>query len=351
MRWDASWLVVAAGLVSGFAGCAVKHSATQGAGGATAASASVVAVTVAGPMSASSTTGGGSSKLGNACAADGDCDPGMRCVTAKDNDPVLGGGAVNGYCTKDCLADGDCAKLGVDSPCITPNGASKGECFLGCTTGPALTYIDDPLEATKCHGREDLRCSPVNQSASFACLPVCGRDSQCAGRKCDPRTGSCVDTPHTGAANGTKCDPNVKPDACAGFCQGFSGGSGSFNICATACVLGGPLDGDDCGGLTNGLCIYSPSKYGAGDFGRCARTCKTQDDCYNPNTWCRGESYAMGFGYCLFTSACTSDADCKTKGTVCATTKLGKFCLDLDPACASMGSNCALQFPLGMSAP
>ncbi|NDE98399.1 MAG: response regulator, partial [Verrucomicrobia bacterium] len=86
----------------------------------------------------------------------------------------------------------------------------------------------------KCHGRDDLRCSVLN--AGTVCLPACGKDEQCDGRKCDPRTGFCVDSIAAGKPMGATCNPDTSPSECAGFCQKFTGTDAS--VCSSPCVLG-----------------------------------------------------------------------------------------------------------------
>jgi len=264
----------------------------------------------------------------------------------------------------DCLQNDDCP--GTGSVCVTGTGEQSGECFLGCAIGPELEFIDDPLSANKCHGREDVRC--ISTSSADYCVPVCGKDSQCEGRVCDPRTSMCQDTANTGKANGTVCNENASnEDGCAGFCQTFTDPTPS--ICTTACVLGGALDGDDCNGLTNGLCIYRPGGYGAGDFGRCAAACTKHDQCGNPNWWCFGNNFldfTGGNGFCFTADECTSGAQCDSD-QYCVTTKHGKRCLEFNPSMCNSGSGggggaggaggaaptypCELLFPLGDAAP
>jgi hypothetical protein len=292
-------------------------------------------------------------KLGTSCSTDKDCDAGGKCITAASNSPVLGGGAVNGYCSKDCLADVDCPGK---NACIIPSGESKGECFLNCTIGPQLMSYKEELDPMKCHGREDVRCDARGQLS--VCMPTCGKDSQCGARKCDPATAACVDklAKPNGKATGASCKSS---DECGGYCQGFvdENNKPTFSICAHECVLGGVSslqETNDCGGLEKGICRYKPSKNGAGDWGACARSCTTQDDCDTPNQWCSTFFSDVKWGYCDFTSDCTKDEDCtkNQKDSKCVDTKFGKKCLDLDIVCfMKMGMNCPLAFPLGNAAP
>jgi len=290
-------------------------------------------------------------KLAAACAKDAECGPGMRCITATSDSPALGGGALNGYCTKDCLMDSDCP--GDGSVCLIPKGMDQGECFLGCTIGPELKFLDDPLAEDKCHGRDDLRCSVLN--AGTVCLPACGKDEQCDGRKCDPRTGFCVDSIAAGKPMGATCNPDTSPSECAGFCQKFTGTDAS--VCSSPCVLGDSdlANTNDCGGLDKGLCVFRPTGYGAGDFGRCTPACTGHDQCSNPSWWCNGNNFAPN-GYCFTTTDCKVTADCAPSGPEygCIATKFGGKCLELDADCVKNGGDektCPLRFPLGSAAP
>lgn len=354
MRSTGLWIVGGASLlVSGFWGCGdSSDTGASGAGGATAASSSVqvASASVVGPSSTAS--GMAASKLGEVCDKDGDCGAGMRCITPESNSPILGGGAVNGYCTKDCSKDDECP--GEGSSCIVPPNSNTGECFLGCTIGPELEFIDDMLDPGKCHGRDDLRCSEL--SMATVCLPVCSKDEQCGSRQCDTRTGYCVDKASTGKPLGALCNPDAKVPECAGFCQKFTGTTPA--ICSAPCVLGDNdfFNTNDCGGLDKGLCVYRPSGYGAGDFGRCASACTSHDQCGNPAWWCSANNFAEN-GYCFTTEDCTTTADCANAMLgpeyACVPTKFGGKCLEIDAECLKKENDpakCTL-FPLGTAAP
>lgn len=296
-----------------------------------------------------STGAGGSSMLGLACSNNSVCGDEGRCLLASDDSPIIAGGAPNGYCTKDCASDSDC---GVQGRCLIPDGASQGECYLTCSIGPELQFLDDMLDPAKCQAREEARCTVINGGADV-CIPNCGRDSQCGGRSCDPRSGACVDTPNSGKGIGEVCDDQAaNEDGCAGFCQSFTGETDS--ICSNPCVLGGELDGDDCNGLANGLCVYRPSGYGPGDFGRCSKACSSHDECGNPDWWCAPNNFAQN-GYCFTTDDCPNGNECGADEQ-CTDTKYGPKCLDFDPTnCGGGGAGgaggCALIFPLGDAAP
>jgi hypothetical protein len=298
----------------------------------------------------SSSTGGNTGdNLGIGCIADGDCGPGLTCLTAEGKiAPAIGGlavgGPANGYCSKSCATDDDCP--GNSSLCYGAAGGQMGVCLLTCDLGPDLMFLDDPLDPAKCHGRDDVRCANVTATVT-ACLPTCGKDEQCTkGRVCDPRSAVCVDKANTGLPSGAKCDPMAQTPECAGVCVNFSGGTTS---CSSPCGLGGditdPTAVNDCGGLDKGLCVYSPAGNGPGDFGFCAPGCSAQDECQNSSFWCFGVSGLTGSkvnnGYCFGATACPKgQSDCTSTNAkvLCTDTKYGPFCVDT-------------TFPLGTAAP
>jgi hypothetical protein len=116
---------------------------------------------------------------------------------------------------------------------------------------------------------------------------------------------------------------------CEGVCVSFSGGD-MLTMCTNRCVLGGELETtNDCGGLDQGLCVFRPTGYGAGDQGFCAQPCSVQTDCNNPDWWCFSNDYAPQ-GFCFGTDPCPNgQGDCDPQsGTTCTTTQHGDFCLD-----------------------
>jgi len=324
-----SVLLLAAGtFAAGFWGCSGDDPADTddtGAGGSGTTSG-----TTTGPTTTSS-SGGANSDLGAACTSNDQCGMGNRCILATANDPILGGGPAGGYCSRDCATNTDCGNNGV---CIGAQQGTPGSCFLACENGPAPMFIDEPLDENKCHGREDVACTGL-QAGLTACLPVCGSDTQCGGRMCDPRAGVCVDNANTGLGIGAACDPEATDDACAGTCIGFSDGG---SMCSQACVFGGSLEGTpDCGGLDKGLCIFLPEGSGAGDYGVCTAACTEHDDCQNPLFFCSSVPWYDGNGFCFNAPQCSNGSECQAPD-VCTETKYGMFCLDP-------------SFPLGDAAP
>lgn len=318
MRHRTAVLVIGAGVIASatFYGCG-DDEGTGGSGGSepTSTTKAVTTVTKAAVSVTQATTGSGPTVfVGRTCSTDGECGPAGRCILPSADDPVFGGGPANGYCTQACTDASECPNNGL---CI------EEECLLGCEIGPELEFLDDELSEDKCHGREDVRC--VDLTDGPACMPTCGEDSQCpAGRVCDPRISVCVVDPNTGDPNGGACDPEADPPDCAGVCVNFDSG---VTMCSNRCVLGGELDGSDCGGIDQGLCVFRPGGYGAGDQGFCSPACSVQTDCNNPTWWCFSNDFAPN-GFCFSATACPGgQADCMPED-VCTQTQHGPFCLD-----------------------
>jgi hypothetical protein len=335
----ARWLWVAL-LGSGL--CAVGSQACRG--GAPATGAGGGGSSASSPVGGGSTGGGMSDTVGDKCLSDADCS-GLTCIPPTADDPVLGGGPANGYCSAKCSSDGDCPD---DSLCLLAAAGGKGDCVMGCTLGPALVDVDDDISADgKCRERNDVRCTAVN-ATTRACLPTCGEDTQCpAGRVCDPRLAVCVDTPSAGLPAGSICNALATTSGCAGVCVSFMGSNDT--MCSSPCELGGDPDdatgSPSCGGVTRGLCAFVPPGNGAGDYGFCSPACSTQDDCQTPSFWCFALPGITGVngvtnGYCFQSTPCRDGPDDCTQldGATCVQTTYG-------PQCLSGG------FPLGSTAP
>jgi len=219
--------------------------------------------------------------LGAKCAADAQCTGGLKCLSAT-TDIVMGtpGSFPNGICTADCSTDlMACAPFG--GLCVNfddPNAAMpKRICLENCTLGtPADTDV-------KCNNRLDVACGPVSATRT-ACLPLCGSDADCGGRKCGAG-GFCEDKARTGIPLGGVCDSNAMDPGCAGgLCLSVTDGS-SEGICTGICVLG-TLETCDwrrtpvAGGPPVGTCWAPLDKGGGGgDFGFCLPLCDVDGDC------------------------------------------------------------------------
>jgi hypothetical protein len=298
---------------------------TDGQGGIGAAVTSVTTtVTTSVVDTVTTTSGTGAGLLAMECTSDAHCGSGLKCLTFKDDDPVLGGGPAGGYCTKPCSSDADCP--GAGSSCLFSAGG-VGECFLGCTPGePPIEYLNDPLDPDKCHGREDLRCEKLPPDGAAVCMPTCGSDAHCDGRLCDPRTQVCVDMPNPGKPLGAKCDPDAMVPECGGLCVELPGME-LKTMCTNACVLGGEIPNEfECGGAAAGICIYAPQGLGVGDMAYCAQSCGQQDQCQTPDFFC----FDIGLpdnGVCLETMPCKTDDDCQSFDAACIETTLGSYCM------------------------
>ncbi|MBL9027370.1 MAG: hypothetical protein JNL21_34585 [Myxococcales bacterium] len=325
-------LLVGAGaiLASGFWGCGDDSGSggSGGTGGAGGSGSTTKATTTTKSATVTVSTGPDDTVyVGRTCLDDGDCGMDGRCLQPDEDIEQLGlGGPADGYCTKACTTSSECPGNGL---CFTDANDENGICLLGCEIGPPLEFIDDPLLEDKCQQREDLRCVDTNDGA--VCLPTCGSDAQCpAGRSCDPQLAICVDTPNTGLESGELCDPMADPPECAGVCVNFGTDPGAPPAyCSNRCVLGGELDSFDCGGLDQGVCVFRPSGYGAGDQGFCSPACSVQSDCANPGWWCFSNNFAPN-GFCFTATPCPGgQGDCDPmSGDECTQTIHGPFCLD-----------------------
>ena len=298
-------------------------------GGGTTTSASTTESTTGGTTGTTgmttTSTPSPSAFLGLACRADAECGPEGKCIQVTDNDGFIGGGPAGGYCTKPCENNTEC---GIGNVCLYNEAEGFGECFLGCVFGdPALESLDQELDPSKCHGREDARCLRLEDGTEL-CVPTCGVDSECDGRVCDPRFAVCVDDPNTGKAIGEKCDPEAATPECAGTCLpiGTSDPDVVATMCSSPCAIGGIVEGgNDCGGLDKGVCIFSYTGTGVGDNAFCGQSCTSQDDCQVPAFFCFNINASVGV--CLPGDACTSSGQCDFNDAECIETKLGSFCM------------------------
>lgn len=343
---SAGWLLSAIGvgvLVAANAiGCSDPvNPNTGGAGGEGTSSSS----------SSSSSTGGKKDDglwIGASCAKDDDCaaegapaDSGGVCLNSTTVVDAFAGAPAGGYCSKPCMKLDDCP--GVGNVCYGAANGKPGVCVLGCEAGQPFTSLQTPLDEFKCHGRDDVFCAKVDNTAR-ACLPGCGSDVYCEnGWTCHPRSNSCVQMPPMGDAMGAACS-QMNP-SCAGTCLLTSmTGPG---LCSQKCVMGGDFQNDCGNGFADGLCILSLPMEGVGDAGFCAPGCTDHGKCLAGGMFCVDLGAPNGFCVPGLVECPMGQADCDKAimsmdapmGATCQLTKDGKsYCLQP-------------KYPLGDAAP
>ncbi len=241
-----------------------------------------------------STGGGGgasgASPLGKKCLQDSECKSGLTCLTSGST-VFEGGGPPGGLCTLACTADEDCAAVDRNSICVGFDSAGTVQyCLQLCDQGLST--------AGKCQGRSDLVCGSLvdenGQTTVSACQPSCGSDFDCKGRKCDFRTGMCVDTLSGTLPIGSACDPNATRDPCNGVCVNYydsqDAAAAKYGVCFGSCTLN--TSGVGCGvGPSDqppfdSQCL-GPQSATAGDPGLCFQLCDCNGDCRNTAFICR----------------------------------------------------------------
>ena len=235
--------------------------------------------------------------LGAACAVDGDCDQGLRCITV-DSHELSGRGAAGGICTRDCASDNDCAAWpprGTNFVSTCESFGGRKLCFEPCQVGSPYDF--------NCHLREDLACRSFGKVFSEttqlgSCVPLCTSDGQCAGRHCNPALGLCQDDPVVGDPVGASCDPQASEPTCAGFCDTSQAGDGDVGsapgTCSALCVVNGPFG---CGwaseGTPDAFCSWG-GRLKPGDQSLCVQLCDCDADCRNPRLVCGLGASAYG---------------------------------------------------------
>lgn len=323
-------LLAGGALVAGFWGCSSDSAPPSNSDGGSTASSGSSSVSV---VQASSSSGTPEvADTGKACSEDGDCGEEGICITSDADNGWLGGGAVNGYCTQECLVDADCPGMG--SRCNQGGDDTIGHCFLGCTIGPNNTNSFDNLNSNKCHGRQYVGCRRLGDDE--VCVPTCGDDSQCPDGRICGRAGACTDAEQAGAPAGTACDPDAADPECHDTCASFTSG---FGMCTKRCVLGlidGNTESLDCdGGTHSGFCSFRPNDHGAGDNAFCAPACTDHSTCPSPNFWCHSTNYTGDNGLCFGTDECPNGNECDpNSGDVCTEVNcdgdVASYCLEPD---------------------
>jgi len=285
---------------------------TTGVAGATGAAGRGGAGATTGAAGMAGTSGGTLADLGKACSAATDCTGGLTCMRATDS--ILDGtsGPAHGYCTKTCAEDVECMPGGACLNTAAVGATPVGYCFKTCTFGGAGG-------TAKCHGRLDLGCVTIDDTASPTldiCYPICSQDSDCpTGRKCDLGSSQCTDTPRTGDPLGTHCtrDPDGGASSCAGGCLPIGGAAGGTtavaSFCSMLCVVGNLQSCNWVGagmslasGGVHGVCALAAAGAMPGDIGYCTQECDTASECRNqtdPGVTCDVSAMsAVGHGFC-----------------------------------------------------
>jgi hypothetical protein len=231
-----------------------------------------------------------SGPIGKACKKDTDCVAGLTCMLPSSS-ALLGQGPAGGVCTLDC-SSGDsttCTAIDPNSYCVSFDKAGTvAYCLEGCVEGTPAPGV------TKCHNRKDMGCE-TNGNAAL-CVPVCRGDFDCAPRKCDLSTGMCSDPanlPKGTLPIGAKCDPNVTPDPCAGFCFPLTKDTA---FCSSPCTYGQAGCGFDptSTAVQQTECVWLYSTQDTGDVAFCGQLCDCDDDCTDPDLICAPVSAQTG---------------------------------------------------------
>jgi hypothetical protein len=239
-------------------------------------------------------------RVGSPCTSDAECTTtgpiALICFTSDSIDfPGVAargaserrrGGPAGGYCSRTCLADGDC---GSGARCLAHEGAAR-ICFSSCDLG---------APTAQCAGAAPQACVPVSDPDGGACYPLCTKDADCdRGRPCDAASGLCGDglmrgdgrigAPCTVATETNDCSSGLcwNPEGtgvgvCTALCRSSSGGCGTgadLEATATACLSD----------------YVSP-----GAVGSCMRLCDADADCEGGYGCLLGSPIAGRLGYCL----------------------------------------------------
>ncbi|HVU05255.1 MAG TPA: hypothetical protein VHE30_26085 [Polyangiaceae bacterium] len=239
---------------------------------------------------------GKASRIGQKCVQDRDCN-GLKCLTSAST-AFFGGGPPNGICTADCQADPSICSQQLDpnSVCVGfgSDASAPAYCLQRCTIGA-------PADS-KCHGRTDFVCDDSNSPGDAWCLPLCGSDADCGTRKCDFRTGRCVDATDVSGTLplGADCDPTLVKDPCNGVCVNTSltDSGPQTGVCNTICTIGAPAACGETGASATlqNACLFATSDLAIeGDLGVCSHLCDCNDDC-NGGLVCRPFTAAQAQG-------------------------------------------------------
>ncbi len=264
-----------------------------------------------------STTGNGT-QTGQACAIDGDCPSGQKCVDSVCKVEFGGGGVdANG----DSGGNTTDAAGGDDG---TGTDTATGEDTGGGKTGGDCAACQNDSECATGYG-----CVPLlNSTDHNFCVKLCDSEAECgsglicqqattaAQKFCIPPTFKCEGCATTGCKGDESCDFTVNPPACIGVggacapCQipkDCGDGltcvkQGSSKICAPAC--GGGLNCP-----ANSVCTTFSGGISACAYG--ADACCFGDSCTAASA-CAGCTDKCVAGKCV---DCLKDSDCADGGT------------------------------------
>jgi hypothetical protein len=203
---------------------------------------------------------------GKPCSMDSDCSTGGTCLTTSGGGFGPGTSYPGGYCSGNCLKDGDC---GGGGGCVLPVlGQGAGTCYQKCTAD------------TDC--RSGYRCRDQGEGFS-ACVPGDPKiPNGQVGQACNvPDSGTVpVADGATVAVADADTDAGMSSD-CGSVCMSSLGGALAMfmgggmaapgGYCSANCV-----DDSDCGG---GLCLGAISFPGLSGTGICFKTCSADTDC------------------------------------------------------------------------
>lgn len=233
--------------------------------------------------------------VGKACKKDGDCAPGLTCLSPA-TDSLGKGGPAGGLCTVSCADKGqdDCNRVDTASVCATSSGGLS-HCYETCAIGPVTGG------APKCHDRADVVCAPTRTSVDV-CAPMCRGNDDCPGRVCNPASGLCANAVTGTLPVGSPCDPSSTTTTCIGGCETLGNGAPTMDnsLCTYSCALGRPgacgqsLTGS--GRQVYGCVIKSDPTATDGDLGECGQLCDCDSDCTNPGFICHENPVGQSAG-------------------------------------------------------
>jgi len=281
-----------------FAACGddSDDSKNSGTGGTSATDAGPEAGPDADSDVAPDTQAGGT--VGATCSSDADCAQGLSCWRDDGNETRF---PSHGMCTVSCAADATiCTKLSPAAVCmqLVSGDPDAKRCVEQCSLhSPSFTSLSAGMPTGKCHGRNDMACTPSNTGGG--CVPACNDDSACTTGKCSVKTGFCQSgqvepwTDKMGQAVSSNFD-----------CPAGVVVSGGVTVCVPSCTLGvvPSCNWKGTNADATAACVFGQSPFGQGDQGGCLALCNCDGDCSPPlkcNTLPAFASQATGSkGYC-----------------------------------------------------